>query len=350
MFALKNAIQVRYQLEDSELAVEALPGAEMPEALLFYEASEGGAGVLRRLVEDPNAFAQICRDALEICHFNPETGEDLRRAPRASEDCEAACYDCLLSYSNQREHPILDRKLLPPILLEWSRSHLTQEPISETRQQCTERLLKMCDSDLEKRWIHYLNAQEARLPDDSQSYLKEGNTKPDFLYRAQKAAIYIDGPHHDSASKKALDQDQQYALEDAGWQVLRFPYSAAGLAAEESEWLKKLQDNPHLFGKIAVVEAPATAPTKDDLDLFAQCWHPLIDHARSLGLSVREGWDLHSGKEVVGAVELQIENTALARAVSPEMEAAAKATGLTLVQADPGDYKVIDIILKPVHL
>jgi hypothetical protein len=26
---------------------------------------------------------------------------DLRRAPNAREDCEAACYDCLLSYTDQ---------------------------------------------------------------------------------------------------------------------------------------------------------------------------------------------------------------------------------------------------------
>jgi hypothetical protein len=99
--ALKNAIQVEYQLEDNELAAEPLPGANERNAILFYEAAEGGAGVLRRLVDDPTAFARVAAQALRLCHFEPQTGEDLRHAPRAKEDCEAACYDCLMSFSTK---------------------------------------------------------------------------------------------------------------------------------------------------------------------------------------------------------------------------------------------------------
>src|SRR5271163_2486383 len=50
--ALKSAIQVCFQLEDSELAAEPLPSAEPRNQILIYESAEGGAGVLRRLVED----------------------------------------------------------------------------------------------------------------------------------------------------------------------------------------------------------------------------------------------------------------------------------------------------------
>ncbi|OGO32969.1 MAG: hypothetical protein A2Z16_04630, partial [Chloroflexi bacterium RBG_16_54_18] len=96
--ALKAAIQVRYQLEDDELAAEPLPFADQRRLLLFYESAEGGAGVLRRLLESPEAFAEVAQEALRLCHFDPATGEDLRRAPNAKEDCEAACYDCLMSY------------------------------------------------------------------------------------------------------------------------------------------------------------------------------------------------------------------------------------------------------------
>ena len=46
--ALKSAIQVVYQLEDGELAAEPLPSREERRVILFYEASEGGAGVLRQ--------------------------------------------------------------------------------------------------------------------------------------------------------------------------------------------------------------------------------------------------------------------------------------------------------------
>ena len=64
--ALKHAIQLTYQLEDNELATELLPASDAPRVLLLYESAEGGAGVLRRLLENPNAFAQVARKALEI--------------------------------------------------------------------------------------------------------------------------------------------------------------------------------------------------------------------------------------------------------------------------------------------
>jgi hypothetical protein len=95
--ALKNAIQVQFQLEDNELATDLLPNNDDPAVILLYESAEGGAGVLRRLLDDPEAFAQVAR----------------RAAERATEDCEAACYDCLMHYGNQPDHRHLDRKKNP---------------------------------------------------------------------------------------------------------------------------------------------------------------------------------------------------------------------------------------------
>jgi hypothetical protein len=108
--SLKQAIQTVYQLEDSELAAEPLPGRDERKVILFYEAAEGGAGVLRQLIMDPKAFSIVATQAMELCHFDTSSGQDKGRAPRASEDCEAACYDCLMNYSNQRDHSLLDRK------------------------------------------------------------------------------------------------------------------------------------------------------------------------------------------------------------------------------------------------
>ncbi|MGH9388041.1 MAG: Zn-binding domain-containing protein, partial [Vicinamibacteria bacterium] len=98
--ALKNAIQVCYQLEDGELAAERLPDPDGPALLLFYESSEGGAGVLKRLTADSRALAEVARKALELCHFDPEAGQDVRKPEGSSDPCEAACYFCLMSYGN----------------------------------------------------------------------------------------------------------------------------------------------------------------------------------------------------------------------------------------------------------
>ena len=80
-WALASAIQAEYQLEDGELAAEPLPDVDERVGVHLYEAAEGGAGVLRRLVEDPDAISAVAKRALEICHFDPDTGQDRHRSP-----------------------------------------------------------------------------------------------------------------------------------------------------------------------------------------------------------------------------------------------------------------------------
>src|SRR5262249_27010160 len=131
--ALKSSIQVVFQLEDSELAAEPLPGRDDRKLLLIYEAAEGGAGVLRRLLDEPDALARVAREALSICHYDPDTGADLGHAPGARERCEAACYDCLLSYGNQPDHPLLDRQEIRPLLERLAGAAVASSPVAAGR-------------------------------------------------------------------------------------------------------------------------------------------------------------------------------------------------------------------------
>jgi hypothetical protein len=81
--AFKEAIQKHFQLEPRELACEPMPTPKDRQEILFYEASEGGAGVLRQIVEDPAVLPMLARSALEICHFDPDTMEDRGALPAA---------------------------------------------------------------------------------------------------------------------------------------------------------------------------------------------------------------------------------------------------------------------------
>ena len=123
-------------LEDSELAAEPLPDKDDRRLILLYEASEGGAGVLRNLVDDPNALAETASCALRICHYDPDTLEDLGSAPKEEEGCEAACYDCLMSYSNQMDHAILDRKhdKVIELLKKLQSSQTKASPVGKPRE------------------------------------------------------------------------------------------------------------------------------------------------------------------------------------------------------------------------
>jgi len=237
--ALKAAIQVQYQLEDSELAAEPLPNDAERRALLFYEASEGGAGVLRHLVDEGGALATVARLALDLAHFDPDTGQDLGNAPRAKERCEAACYDCLLSYYNQRDHRLLDRHLLPALLLPWLDSRLECSPTSASRSEQLEALLRLCGSELERRWLRMVDELELRLPTKGQELVVSCSARPDFSY--PQAWIFVDGPPHDEPRQQAEDLRQQERLEDLRM-VIRFHHAA--------DWLAIFRRYPSVFGEL----------------------------------------------------------------------------------------------------
>lgn len=242
--ALKVAILTRFQLEDTELAVEPLPLGDERQLILLYEASEGGAGVLRRLVEDPDVLPALARAALERCHFDPDTGQDLRRAPTSREDCEAACYDCLLSYYNQHDHRILDRRAIRDVLLSWANpaSRVLTSPRALTRTEHVDRLLRLCQSDLERRWLQFMADAGFNLPSDGQFRFENLHIQVDFYYRHEQVVIFVDGPHHDVPDQQAKDHAQQEALLDAGCPMaLRFHHA--------SDWLELIRAYPSVFGK-----------------------------------------------------------------------------------------------------
>jgi len=121
--ALVRGIQAAFQLEEGEILAEPTPNRKERNAILFYEAAEGGAGALGRLVQEFDQCRAVTREALRAMHFT-ETSIDLALASDAAalEDvdgtkCVAGCYQCLLSYYNQPDHAEIDRRL--PVLREF---------------------------------------------------------------------------------------------------------------------------------------------------------------------------------------------------------------------------------------
>ncbi len=239
--ALKAAIQVRYQLEDNELAVEPLPLTNDRRLILFYESAEGGAGVLRRLLDDRLALSKIARDALHICHIDPDSGEDLRRALRSREDCEAACYDCLMNYGNQRDHKLLDRKGVRQVLLQLASAEIQVAPAAQPRGEHLESLLRLAGSQLERRWLQFLELNHYRLPTQGQVFMEACKTRPDFIYDDCQAAVYVDGPPHEYPERRTRDSIQNECMEDLGYTVIRF--------GAEDDWSIIIDRFPHIFGK-----------------------------------------------------------------------------------------------------
>ena len=242
--ALKAGIQTAFQLEDNELAAEPLPTEDERRAILLYEAAEGGAGVLRRLVREPTALAEVAKQALEVCHFAPDSGADRKRAPGARQDCEAACYDCLMSYRNQRDHRLLDRQAILPLLLALRDAAVAPSPGARPRSAELERLKAACDSDLEREWLDVVADHEGALPTHAQKLIESCAARPDFLYAPSYTAVWIDGPDHDRDDQRRRDAEADACLEDLGYTSLRFRYD------ERDRWLDLLQGNPSTFGQV----------------------------------------------------------------------------------------------------
>lgn len=239
--ALKAAIQVVYQLEEAELAAEPLPNRDDRRVLLFYESAEGGAGVLRQLASDPGGLSDVARAALELCHFNPASGDDLGHAANTGEGCEAACYSCLLSYQNQWDHKLLDRQLALEPLLALRDAAVEVSPVDEDRASHLQGLLDACDSNLERDFLRLLEQQRLELPSSAQYLVASCNAKPDFYYTNHQAAVFIDGPPHDHADVQADDEKTEERLEDAGYTVIRFHHQA--------DWPAILARWPGVFGQ-----------------------------------------------------------------------------------------------------
>ena len=68
-------------------------------------------------------------------------------------------------------------------------------------------LMGKADSTLEKEFIQWLKDRGYRLPDEAQQSIGGTNSKPDFVYRLKtvRAAIFIDGPVHDSTRQRERD-------------------------------------------------------------------------------------------------------------------------------------------------
>ena len=113
--AILRGIEAVFQLEEGEMLAESMPTRDVRNGFLLYEATEGGAGVLTRLVSQETSLATVARRALQIMHLAvgddgplPDSPSGLPDQPDAA--CVAACYRCLMSYYNQPDHESLDRR------------------------------------------------------------------------------------------------------------------------------------------------------------------------------------------------------------------------------------------------
>jgi hypothetical protein len=241
-YALERGIEAAFQLEDSELATEALPDPDDRGRMLLTESAEGGAGVLRRLQAEPAALATAARRALEIAHFDPVTGQDRGDQLAGREACVKGCYDCLLSYGNQLDHDRIDRRLVGDLLVRLAGARSRPAGVAPSVGAAVEGLLSRCDSELERDFVRWLAGHDLRLPDEAQTLIEAAAARPDFVYRQPGVytAVFVDGPHHDATRTSQRDAEATERLYDLGWNVVRVRF--------DEQWDDAVRRHQSVFG------------------------------------------------------------------------------------------------------
>lgn len=225
--AILRGIEATFQLEEGEMLAEPMPSRDPRNGFLLYEATEGGAGVLTRLVAEPTTLATVAMAALRIMHFDMVDRTTLPVEPDAMSDvagttCVAACYGCLMSYYNQPDHELIDRRDAGAreLLLRLARS--TTIP----KERDASPGANPSGGAASSRWLD--EARRLDLPEPDPSPLRVGATDIPMVWRAHYVAALLG---------EAASGDVISALEDKGFAVFVFD-------SHEADW-------PEIFVRLA---------------------------------------------------------------------------------------------------
>jgi hypothetical protein len=148
----------------------------------------------------------------------------------------------LLDYGNQPDHLLLDRFLIRDLLAQLAVSETRTAGGVGTREERLLSLRRKCDSKLEQKWLDTLDALGLRPPSDAQHLVEACSTRPDFFYREFGAAVFVDGPPHDTPEQIRLDEEIAARLQESGYIVIRFHHRA--------DWSAIFGRHPDVFGTV----------------------------------------------------------------------------------------------------
>ena len=234
--ALKRGIEMTFQIEESELVAEPLPTSDNRKALMFYEAAEGGAGVLTRLSSDPQSLAQVASAALRLLHHHQPEGawsfenlEALEQRHDGNSICEAGCYQCLLSYFNQPDHTNINRRNVDALKLLVALAN-AQVVASVTPHPSSDLLTHSEYSPDLSAWLNAIDAAGLRRPDATQVPVGQAATLAAGQYKSSRTLVFL----------TPLADDQRATLVDKGWRVLDF--------SNATQWMNQFEQHPDIFG------------------------------------------------------------------------------------------------------
>lgn len=223
-YAIKRGLERLFQVEENEIGVRVMGTIDKPN-ILIYEASEGSLGILSQLIQEPVRMKELFTESYRCMHFDPETREETelgKSLPKAS-------YQDLLSYYNQRDHEILDRRSIKEALEQLIDCDYSPSQGNNDYDAQFNFLMDNYDrnSATEKPLLEYLYKNKLSLPDKAQVNMKEFYINADFVYNTADGPVLIfcDGSVHDDEKVKLEDGHKRQLLKDAGYDVVVWHYS-----------------------------------------------------------------------------------------------------------------------------
>jgi hypothetical protein len=239
--ALKRGIEMTYQIEESELVAEALPTQDNRQAIMFYEAAEGGAGVLTRLASEPQALAQVAVSALKLLHYNAPTGpwmfDALPSLEQLDKDghhiCEAGCYQCLLSYFNQPDHDNINRRNEDALklLVAIANAQVVTAPQVTSALPTTLALSgETPAANTADLWLAALQSGGFNMPTSLQVPVSGTEAVADAIYKDARAVVFL----------SPVSDDVIRLIQDKGRSVILMP--------DPAQWSAQFAAHTEVFG------------------------------------------------------------------------------------------------------
>jgi very-short-patch-repair endonuclease len=179
--------------------------------VVFYDSLPGGSGYLSLFLENLPLIVEKALSKLNAC------------------DCEDVCYKCLLNYSNQQYHNVLNRIEAINLLESYKKAPIGKMLIP--KNAVPKKSENKTDSPAEEAFLDIL--RKNNFPEPTQQYEIElrGNetTIADFAYIDKKVLIYIDGlstRYHGNPIQAEKDKIKRTKAKLLGWSVLEIAANA----------------------------------------------------------------------------------------------------------------------------
>lgn len=244
--ALKRGVEMTFQIEESELVAEPLPKLDDRKSLLFYEAAEGGAGVLTRLASEPESLALVASKALEVMHFQkPEGNWNVNELSTleiknnlGNALCEAGCYQCLLSYFNQPDHENINRRDHDALELLVALANANVRPSSQATTTETVKNIQTTTltDNIASEFLNAIEKQGINKPDATMVPVSGGSAIAVAQYKSARTLVFTKWP-----SDEIVQQ-----LTDKGWVCIN--------ASNSAEWVSLFSEHVTLFHPVGSKE------------------------------------------------------------------------------------------------